>query len=1234
MSETTNGSTNESTNANIPGVTPPEGDDRFKHVIAVTIAAVTVLAAIMGFLQDQAGTQSASADRAARRYTIEAMGLRTTGQTEKGYGLSTAQSWYELGKLAASAGGQGDANAVRRYQQAQERIAQLSPLLTDTYSLDGRKFEADLYVTRTLELTERAAAASEVSTTWGNKQSAFIFNLTFIAVALALLGLSTAIEGSSRRTFAIASAVIIVGTLLWAGVTLVKPIPYLPGDAIEAYARGAGQAYQGQPKAAIDEYNQALDKAPGYASALYARANAHATLKQYQEAVDDYKAARQAGRDDTSLAWNLGWTYYLMGQFDDAIRTYQHALALKPDLVPVQLNLALSHLVSNRFDAAKQAYATIQEELAQQMAEAQQEGKALPYSFWLYLDSGAQDIDNLLDRLNQREHAWTQAPPSEALSQPDALRAAAQDILAQLKSLSVALEYTGRPAQGKVAARVTPFKFGIFNGGMGGAYDRSDEYVSVTGVAARTPFEAGTPFDLGRQTYFPYAAEQPDMAITRTGDMNDPNTYWLSDTFSMDNIEIMSLLFDYENMRDGQQVLWKVYANGQEDLSMRREQTWNLGLKGGAQKNFSFMFGGPGEYSVEMYVDSQLVQRGNFTLTPANATDITIGAQPADPGAITSENASVAFKDERLHRIGIGTLNQAVWSPDGKQIAVASSIGIYLFDSATLAYQDYLPTDEWITSISYSPDGVAVLAGGADGKLSLWNVAARTLSRSVTAHEGQLLHVVYSADGSRMASSGIDNVVNVWDGVSGLRQHALEGHSDQITAIAFSKDGRLLASGSRDKTVKVWDATSGKELLTIGPIADAIYGMALSPDGTRVAFGGENSSTVAVWDVATPGGKELFTLNTANKTVNSVRFNAGGTQIVTAGNSGVMQVWDAAAGATHREPLHKLTDYTNIYDAVPSPDGGTLLTTGYDRVVRTWDVAGEKPAGSTQETFSTYAGAVAFTPDGNGVVVGNDAGTITVYDAVTGQYKTSTYAHDQPVTGIVFNKAIEQAATAGKDNAVKLWTGQFETVQYALEGHTDVVAAIAFNPAGTRLASASWDKTIKVWDASLGELLHTLEGHTYEVFGVAYSSDGKRIISGSRDMTVKVWDAQSGELLRTLEGHTDSVFAVAVSPDGSQIASASYDATIKLWDAESGELLRTLEGHDGPVYALAFSPDGKTLASGGADHTVKRWDVASGDIVETLEGHTWSVVSIAFSTDGARLVSGSIDGTARIWTIQ
>ena len=241
----------------------------------------------------------------------------------------------------------------------------------------------------------------------------------------------------------------------------------------------------------------------------------------------------------------------------------------------------------------------------------------------------------------------------------------------------------------------------------------------------------------------------------------------------------------------------------------------------------------------------------------------------------------------------------------------------------------------------------------------------------------------------------------------------------------------------------------------------------------------------------------------------------------------------------------------------------------------------------------------------------------------------ATLRHDSPVNSIAFNPDGSLLASGSRDNVVRLWIPDAETLQATLHGHTASVLSVAFSSDGSLLASGSADGTIRIWNPHTETLQATLHGHTASVLSVAFSPDGSLLASGSADGTVRLWNLVTETLQATLQAHMASVLSVAFSPDGLLLASASDDGLVGLWDPHTETLQATL-GHESPVLSVAFSPDSDLLATGSTDGTARLWDPHTPQLTATL-GHESPVESVAF--DGNMLVTGSQDGKVRQWEI-
>ena len=105
-------------------------------------------------------------------------------------------------------------------------------------------------------------------------------------------------------------------------------------------------------------------------------------------------------------------------------------------------------------------------------------------------------------------------------------------------------------------------------------------------------------------------------------------------------------------------------------------------------------------------------------------------------------------------RLGKGHITGNItYSPDGTRLAMASSIGIWIYDAHT-------------------GEELALLTG----------------------HTEAVSGVSFSPNGSTLASGSWDYTVRLWDANTGAHLHTLNGHTRDVSSVSFSPDSSTLAS--------------------------------------------------------------------------------------------------------------------------------------------------------------------------------------------------------------------------------------------------------------------------------------------------------------------------------------------------------------------------------------------------------------------------------------------------------
>ena len=116
-----------------------------------------------------------------------------------------------------------------------------------------------------------------------------------------------------------------------------------------------------------------------------------------------------------------------------------------------------------------------------------------------------------------------------------------------------------------------------------------------------------------------------------------------------------------------------------------------------------------------------------------------------------------------IARIGKGTASDVKYSPDGTLIAVASQIGIWIYDAQTYQEIDLLTEhSESVEGVDFSPDGQTLAGANRGGTIKLWDVDTGHLKATFKGSGAWLMSVAFSPDGQTLVSADGDEL-KLWD---------------------------------------------------------------------------------------------------------------------------------------------------------------------------------------------------------------------------------------------------------------------------------------------------------------------------------------------------------------------------------------------------------------------------------------------------------------------------------------
>ena len=303
------------------------------------------------------------------------------------------------------------------------------------------------------------------------------------------------------------------------------------------------------------------------------------------------------------------------------------------------------------------------------------------------------------------------------------------------------------------------------------------------------------------------------------------------------------------------------------------------------------------------------------------------------------------------------------YSPDGKEIAVASNKGIWIYDARTGAEVALLSGHQGdVLAIAYASNGKMLASAGRDETVRLWNPKTGESLATLTGHGGLVTGVAFSPDGKQLVSGSGDATVCLWSiqtrrqlwssdtpqaQEQGIQDPAIREAFDLpplpykspfeklafqwVLAVAYSPDGKTLASsGSSDGTIQLWDVKSGKHIKTLKGHTEMVRTLAFLPDG-KILVSGSDDDTIRMWDVAT--GRENRILSGHSNDVKSVTFSRDGKMLASGSKDASVRLWDAKTGRF----LPTLRGHFWAIKAVAiAPDGKTVVSAD-DRNILLWD---------------------------------------------------------------------------------------------------------------------------------------------------------------------------------------------------------------------------------------------------------------------------------------------------------
>jgi WD40 repeat protein len=496
----------------------------------------------------------------------------------------------------------------------------------------------------------------------------------------------------------------------------------------------------------------------------------------------------------------------------------------------------------------------------------------------------------------------------------------------------------------------------------------------------------------------------------------------------------------------------------------------------------------------------------------------------AEPESVRIWDAT-AGKKVQASKTVLKRVRGIAFSPDGKKIALSgskedkgfpTSVSLIIFDSEKLEESaSFDVKDAGLASIVFSPDGKRIYTSGAGENLHVFDLMKRKEAAPIPAGKGPNLGLGWDEKNNAFASLGYDGELRFWDEEGREKGHlSLGGRYPTDFALSFvlSADGKSVAVMKFPLALTVLDRASGKQLFTLDENGDPISALAFSSDGKTIATGGLGS--VLLWDATK--GTELRKLEGFEGAVRGVAFTSGGDEL------SLLDHWNLSwvAVAKQAKSVKSSPTVGHPKGFALSPDGNAAIVVGLDRQPEIWDRGAERRPHffSGQKEGRTGGRCVAISPDGKWVAVGSESdgrsfaameGLVTVWDLksrkLLRQFGGDPRNPKNRISAIAFTPDSRFLAFAEGPEIVLCTVEKGVEVGRFPSADKDIVS-VCFSPDGRLLASAGHDNAVRLYEVATTAEIRLFEGHRQEVTALAFSPDGRRLASGSTDTSCIVWD--------------------------------------------------------------------------------------------------------------------------------
>jgi len=458
--------------------------------------------------------------------------------------------------------------------------------------------------------------------------------------------------------------------------------------------------------------------------------------------------------------------------------------------------------------------------------------------------------------------------------------------------------------------------------------------------------------------------------------------------------------------------------------------------------------------------------------------------------------AKQSSKFEEIARWGIGGVNATIWSPDGSEIALGTTSGIFIYDATSRKLNLFIDTKFDVVAMAYNPesgtneitagslDGTVVTVNGKTGEvLQTYKYKLPESKRIEIPPHGAVTAISYSPKGKYFAVGYQNGVINYYESLSSSTLYTFD-EPPFINGLVL--DGRYMYVSTGKNSISIWNLqsqTKDENLSLKAPPQTRITKLSLSNQGGQFLLG-ENDigGVVYVWNTGDSRLIKSFTITDGKAT--NFAFSGDDTYIAIGLDNGTIQIFEA--------PMVNSSAAENAKASQP-----IAVTTTMGGEIR----------------------SISFSPHEHIMAAGNWGGGAVLWNAEDGKNIASLAKGMGGINELYISNDGSWLTTSHTDGIVRIWDVNSAAEYHTFEGY--LPRGAPFSPNNQLLATIhspgkNQPDAIQIVELKSGNIVAELPNIPKNSF-VQFTNDNKLLITGTED-SARVWDVSTWEQLISLGG--------------------------------------------------------------------------------------------------------------------